>query len=220
MLFQLQPLPYPLSALEPHMSRETLEFHYGKHHKAYVDKLNSLVRGTPTESASLTEIVREAPRGKVFNNAAQVWNHTFFWESMTPAPNPPSERMSSILSDNFESVENFTQRFTDQATEIFGTGWAWLVQRDDGSLSIVPEEDAGNPIREGYQPLLACDVWEHAYYIDYRNERGKFLQAFWKVVNWSAVESRLQPEKAATADKSSGINGQQTRDEGGPSAEV
>lgn len=216
MRFQLPALPYPMGALEPHMSRETLEYHYGKHHKKYVDTLNGLVQGSRYDGASLTDIVRDAPRGKLFNNAAQVWNHTFFWESMTAKPKPPSERISGLLSDQFESVQAFTERFTAEAVEIFGTGWAWLAQRDDGSLVIVPEEDAGNPVREGYNPLLVCDVWEHAYYIDYRNERDKFLKAFWNVVDWDAVERRLQPEKSVSRPKT-GLADEAARGEGGGS---
>ena len=181
---ELPPLPYPKDALEPHMSRETLEFHHGKHHKAYVDKLNELIKGTEFETASLEDIVRRAD-GKLFNNAAQVWNHTFFWNCMTPkGSGKPSGPLAQAIDKSFGSFDDFKKKFGTAAAELFGTGWTWLVRRADGSLAIEPLEDANTPIKTGGRAVLTLDVWEHAYYIDYRNRRPDFVTAFWNVANW------------------------------------
>jgi len=184
MPYELPPLPYPKEALEPHMSRETLEYHHGKHHKAYVDKLNELVKGTPFENAALEDVVRRS-EGKIFNNAAQVWNHTFFWNCMSPkGGGKPSGKLAQAIDSSFGSFEDFKKKFSTEAVDVFGTGWAWLVKRDDGSLAIAPMEDADTPLKSGGRALLTLDVWEHAYYIDYRNRRPDFIAAFWNIVNW------------------------------------
>ena len=187
MPYELLPLPYPKEALEPHMSRETLEYHHGKHHKAYVDKLNELVKGTPFENAALEDVVRRS-EGKIFNNAAQVWNHTFFWNCMSPkGGGKPSGKLAQAIDSSFGSFEDFKKKFSTEAVDVFGTGWAWLVKRDDGSLAIAPMEDADTPLKSGGRALLTLDVWEHAYYIDYRNRRPDFIAAFWNIVNWDFV---------------------------------
>lgn len=181
---KLPPLPYPPDALQPHISRETMEFHHGKHHKTYVDKLNELIKGTEFENAALEDIVRRA-QGKVFNNAAQHWNHTFFWSCMAPkAGGKPAGALMKAIETSFGSFEQFKKKFSEEAAELFGTGWTWLVKRDDGSLVIQPMGDADTPVKSGGRALLTLDVWEHAYYIDYRNRRPDFIAAFWNVVNW------------------------------------
>jgi Fe-Mn family superoxide dismutase len=181
---QLPPLPYPKEALEPHISRETLEYHHGKHHKAYVDKLNELIKGGEFENAALEDIVRRA-EGKIFNNAAQHWNHSFFWNCLTPkSTGAPSGALMQAIDKSFGSFDEFKKKFGTAAEELFGTGWAWLVKRSDGSLAVEPLEDACNPLKTGTRALLTLDVWEHAYYIDYRNRRPDFVKAFWSVVNW------------------------------------
>ena len=184
MQHELPSLPYALDALEPHMSRETLEFHHGKHHKTYVDKLNELIKGSPFEKATLEEIVRRSD-GAIFNNAAQHWNHTFFWNCMAPkAGGKPSGPLLKAIESAFGSFDDFKEEFGTAAAELFGPGWAWLVKRDDGSLAIEPMEDADTPLASGGRAVLTLDVWEHAYYIDYRNSRPDFISAFWKIVNW------------------------------------
>ena len=192
MAFQLPDLPYSKDALAPHMSAETLEFHYGKHHKTYVDKLNSLVPGTPFENASLEEIIRKSDGG-IFNNAAQVWNHTFFWNCLSPqGGGAPTGAVQEAIDKSFGSFDAFKEKFTQAAINLFGSGWAWLVKNPDGSLSIEALSNAGNPLTKDQTPLLTCDVWEHAYYIDYRNARPKFLDGFWSLVNWEYVEKNLK----------------------------
>ena len=189
---QLPPLPYPMDALEPYISRETLEYHYGKHHKAYVDNLNKLVPGTEFEGKDLETIVRTAPAGPIFNNAAQVWNHTFYWSCMRPqGGGEPAGALAEAIRQAFGSFQAFRERFSQTAVGTFGSGWAWLVRRPDGSLDVVSTSNAGNPMTEGATPLLTCDVWEHAYYIDYRNQRPKYVENFWNLVNWDFVASRL-----------------------------
>lgn len=183
---ELSPLPYALDALAPHISRETLEFHHGKHHRAYVDKLNDLVAGTDFESWSLPELVRKAT-GPMFNNAAQAWNHEFYWNCLSPAGGQPAGELARALDGQFGSFERFAAQFKSAAAGKFGSGWTWLVRRTDGSLEIRNGADADNPLRWGQAPLLCCDVWEHAYYIDYRNERARYLEAFWRLVNWAFV---------------------------------
>jgi Fe-Mn family superoxide dismutase len=192
MSFELPPLPYALDALEPHISRETLEYHYGKHHRTYVDNLNKLVEGTPMARASLLEVVRSAS-GPVFNNAAQAWNHTFYFESLGPkGGGDPTGEVARAIASAFGSVETFREKFSEKAVSLFGSGWAWLVRRRDGSLDILQTSNADTPVRtDDAQPLLTCDVWEHAYYIDYRNARAKYVSSFWNTVDWKAVAKRF-----------------------------
>ena len=187
----LPPLPYARDALAPHISAETLDFHYGKHHQAYVNNLNGLIAGTEFATASLEEIVCRS-NGPLFNNAAQVWNHTFYWESLAPSGGSPTGRLAEALTATFGSLDEFRAAFNKVAMGTFGSGWAWLVQKPDGRLAIVSTSNAATPITGEDRPLLTCDVWEHAYYIDYRNARQAYLDAFWKVVNWAAVASRMQ----------------------------
>lgn len=192
MAIELPPLPYPIDALQPHISKETLEFHHGKHHKAYVDKTNELIAGTEFEKAALEDIVRRA-QGALFNQAAQVWNHTFYWHSLSPqGGGEPSGTAKAAIEQAFGSVDEFRKVFTAKAVGHFGSGWIWLVKQADGKLGITEGHDAGTPLTQsGMVPLLACDVWEHAYYIDYRNARPKYMESFWKVVNWSFIAKNL-----------------------------
>lgn len=192
MTHTLPPLPYAFDALEPHISRETMEFHHGKHHKAYVDKLNDLVRGKQFENMPLEEIIRRAD-GTIFNNAAQHWNHSFFWNCMAPnASRTPNERIGRAIEASFGSFDAFKEKFSTAAANLFGSGWTWLVKRDDGMLAIEPLNDADTPIRRGQRAILTLDVWEHAYYIDYRNRRPDFIKAFWNVVNWDFVAQNYE----------------------------
>lgn len=185
MTHELPALPYARNALEPHISAETLEFHYGKHHQTYVTNLNNLIPGTEYENLSLEEIVRKAPAGGVFNNAAQIWNHTFYWNSLSPnGGGEPTGALAEAIVKSFGSFEKFKEEFTKCAVTTFGSGWAWLVKNADGSLALVSTGNAGCPLTSGQPPLLTCDVWEHAYYIDYRNARPKYVEAFWSLVNW------------------------------------
>jgi superoxide dismutase, Fe-Mn family len=188
---KLPELPYPKEALAPNISAETLEYHYGKHHKTYVDNLNKLIPGTELENMSLEEIIKKASGG-VFNNAAQVWNHTFYWNCLSPkGGGEPSGAFTTTVNKNFGSFAQFKEKFTNVAVTLFGSGWAWLVENPDGSLVIEATSNAGNPLKDGKKPLLTCDVWEHAYYIDYRNARAKYVEAFWKLVNWDFIEKNL-----------------------------
>ena len=188
----LPELPYAKNALAPHISEETLEFHYGKHHATYVTKLNGFLPGTEFENASLEEIVKNASAGPVFNNAAQVWNHTFYWNSLSPnGGGEPGGDLAGAIEKSFGSVEEFKSKFTDSAVNNFGSGWTWLAKNPDGTLAIVNTSNAGNPLTEGVIPVLTCDVWEHAYYIDYRNLRPKYLEAFWNLVNWEFASANL-----------------------------
>ena len=188
---KLPELPFAKNALAPRISEETIEYHYGKHHAAYVANLNKLVQGTPYESMSLEEIVKKAPAGPLFNNAAQVWNHTFYWNCMAPpAGAEPSGALAEAIAKNFGSPAQFKDQFTKTAVTLFGSGWVWLVRNADGSLAVLATSNAGTPLREGKTPLLCCDVWEHAYYIDYRNRRPDYVAAFWKLIDWKAVERR------------------------------
>ncbi|HEY4556104.1 MAG TPA: Fe-Mn family superoxide dismutase [Lysobacter sp.] len=192
MAFELPPLPYDRTALEPHISGETLDYHHGKHHKTYVDNLNKMVEGTEFASMDLVEVIRKS-QGGMFNNAAQVWNHTFFWNCMAPnAGGAPSGALAEGIDKAFGSFDAFKEQFTDVALKTFGSGWAWLVQRPDGALALVSTSNANTPLTSEDTPLLTCDVWEHAYYIDYRNARAKFVEAFWNVVNWKFVASNLK----------------------------
>jgi len=191
MTIQLKPLPYPRDALAPHISAETIDYHYGKHHQAYVTNLNGLIKGTEFEDATLEEIVRRSS-GAIFNNAAQVWNHTFYWEGLGPkAGGAPKGRLADSIKSSFGSFEQFVDVFTKTAVGTFGSGWAWLVQAPGGTLATVSTSNAATPLTTDHRPLLTCDVWEHAYYIDYRNARPDYLAAFWKMVDWEAVAARL-----------------------------
>lgn len=187
MAFTLPPLPYEMNALEPHISKETLEYHYGKHHQAYVNNLNNLIAGTEFESASLEDIVRKSSGG-VFNNAAQVWNHTFYWNCLSPnGGGQPEGALADAINAKWGSYDAFKEEFNKQAAANFGSGWTWLVKKGDGSVDIVNTSNAGTPLTTTDIPLMTCDVWEHAYYVDYRNARPKYLENFWNLVNWKFV---------------------------------
>lgn len=191
MKFELPALPYALDALEPHLSKTTLEFHYGKHHQTYVTNLNNLVPGTEFEQSDLDTIVKRA-EGPIFNNGAQVWNHTFYFHTFSPkGGGVPEGKLAKAIEASFGSFDNFVKEFTAASVTLFGSGWAWLVQQADGTLSIVKESNAGNPMRVGHTPLLTCDVWEHAYYLDVQNRRPDYLSSFWKLIDWKVVESRM-----------------------------
>ncbi len=192
MAFELPPLPYAKDALAPRISAETIEYHYGKHHKTYVDNLNKLVPGTEYEDMSLEDIIRKATGG-VFNNAAQVWNHTFYWNCLSPnGGGEPTGDVADAINEAFGSFDVFREKFTDTAIKTFGSGWAWLVKTPEGKLDIVSTSNAGTPMTENRTALLTCDVWEHAYYIDYRNARPKYLEEFWGLVNWDFVNENLK----------------------------
>jgi Fe-Mn family superoxide dismutase len=180
----LPPLPYAYDALEPHISKETLEFHHDKHHQTYVTNLNNLIKGTEFENLSLEEIVKKSSGG-VFNNAAQVWNHTFYWNCMKPAGGgAPTGALADAINAKWTSFDKFKEEFTKQGLGNFGSGWTWLVKKADGSVDIVNTSNAGTPLTTGDTPLYTCDVWEHAYYVDYRNARAKYIENFWAVANW------------------------------------
>jgi len=190
MKHELMKLPYELDALEPQMSKETLEFHYGKHHQTYVTKLNGLIEGTKYETLSLEEIVKDS-EGGVFNNAAQVLNHDFFWNGLTPNGSDIPANVEAALVEAFDSVDGFKEEFTNAAINNFGSGWTWLVKNAEGKLEIVSTSNAATPVTSGLTPLLTCDVWEHAYYIDVRNARPAYLANFWALVNWNFVAENL-----------------------------
>ena len=191
MAFELPALPYEKNALEPHISSETLDFHYGKHHNTYVQKLNGLVEGTDLEGKSLEDIIKTSSGG-VFNNAAQIWNHTFYWNSLSPnGGGEPTGAVADAINAAFGSFEDFKAKFNDMAVNNFGSSWTWLVKKADGSLDIVNTSNAGTPITEGLTPLITVDLWEHAYYIDYRNVRPDYLKGFWALVNWEFANANL-----------------------------
>ena len=191
-VIQLPPLPFAKDALSPHISAETLEYHYGKHHQAYVNNLNQLIPGTKYENLPLEDIVRSS-EGKIFNNAAQVWNHTFYWNCLSPnAVGRPAGALLRSIEKRFESFEKFQKQFTESAVGLFGSGWVWLVQMPDGTLELRAASNAGTPLTTEEKPLLTCDVWEHAYYIDYRNARPKYVETFWKLANWEFVAKNLK----------------------------
>lgn len=193
MTFSLPPLPYNKSALSPHLSEETLDFHHGKHHQAYVTNLNKLVEGTPLAEKSLEEIIK-TQSGGIFNNAAQIWNHTFYWHSLAPkAGGNPHGKINDAINEVFGSFEAFKEQFSKAAAGQFGSGWAWLVQDpQNGRLHIETTANAGTPLTEGHTPILTCDVWEHAYYIDYRNARPKYIENWWNLVNWEFANQNLK----------------------------
>jgi Fe-Mn family superoxide dismutase len=189
MAFELPVLPYAKDALAPYISVETLEFHHGKHHQTYVTNLNNLVVGTEFEGASLEDVILKSSGG-IFNNAAQIWNHTFYWNSLTPnGAGKPAGALADAIDATFGSFDKFKEEFTKCAVTTFGSGWAWLVKNADGSLALVSTSNAGCPLTAGQTPLLTCDVWEHAYYIDFRNSRPNYLEAFWVLANWDFAAS-------------------------------
>ena len=184
---ELPDLPYAIDALEPHISAETLQFHHGKHHATYVDKLNGMLAGSEFESATLEDIIQGASGG-MFNNAAQIWNHSFYWNCLSPnGGGAPGLKLGEAIDQTFGSFEAFKDQFATAALGNFGSGWTWLVRNSAGGLEIVNTDDAENPMTQDHLPLLTCDVWEHAYYIDYRNKRPDYIAAFWQLVNWEFV---------------------------------
>ncbi len=196
MVFKLPELPYALDALAPHISKETLEYHYGKHHQTYVTNLNKLIEGTPFADKSLEQIIAES-QGGMFNNAAQVWNHTFYWHCLSPqGGGEPTGALADAIRETFGSFDAFKEQFTQTAITTFGSGWAWLVQDEAKALKIISTSNAGCPLTTGMTALLTCDVWEHAYYIDYRNARPDYLKAFWSLVNWEFVADHAADFKA------------------------
>ena len=199
MNFKLPKLPYAMDALEPHLSKNTLNFHYLKHHQKYVDMTNKLTEGTSYANLPLEEVIVETSRKKedqkIFNNAAQAWNHTFYWNSMTPEkPVKLNEKLLESIEESFASMESLEQQFKKEAAAIFGSGWMWLIKDEHGALDLMATKDGDTPFVHHKTPLLACDVWEHAYYLDYQNERPKYLDNFWKVINWKFVENNFQQE--------------------------
>ena len=192
MAIELPPLPYERNALEPHISAETLEYHYGKHHKTYVDNLNKMIEGTEFADMPLEEIVRKS-QGGMFNNSAQVWNHTFYWNCLSPnGGGEPTGKVAEAINKAFGDFASFKDEFTKLSVGTFGSGWGWLVQRPDGALALVSTSNANTPLTGEDTALLTCDVWEHAYYIDYRNARPKYLEAFWNLVNWDFVAANMK----------------------------
>ncbi|MBL4622289.1 MAG: superoxide dismutase [Fe] [Immundisolibacteraceae bacterium] len=191
MAHELPALPYALDALQPHISQETLEYHYGKHHQTYVTNLNKLLEGSDQASASLEEVIKNSSGG-LFNNAAQVFNHTFYWNCLSPnGGGEPTGAVADAINKAFGSFAEFKEKFSANAITTFGSGWGWLVQNSDGSIELASTTGAGCPLTSSQKPLLTCDVWEHAYYIDYRNARPKYLEAFWNLVNWEFVAANL-----------------------------
>ena len=190
MIHVMPTLPYSMEELAPLMSKETFDYHYGKHLQTYVNNLNSLIAGTPFEDMPLEEIILKSDGG-IFNNAAQTWNHTFFFQLMSPVETFMPDSLAEKLTEDFGSVEIFREEFLNAATKQFGSGWVWLVADESGKLSIRGTVNAGNPMTEGFKPLLVIDVWEHAYYIDYRNNRRGYIEAFWKLINWEKVAELL-----------------------------
>ena len=210
MIYTLPPLPYASDALEPQMSQETIEYHHGKHLQTYIDNLNNLIAGTSFENMPLEEIVVKAS-GPTFNNAAQVWNHTFFFESLTPEHRQMPLELKDYLIRDIGSVETFKEEFKKAATGLFGSGWVWLVQDGDGRLQIIQESNAGNPMKKGLKPLLTMDVWEHAYYIDYRNRRAEFVNRCWELFDWEKVVKRMH-EPSLKGAETTVIVAEATRD--------
>jgi Fe-Mn family superoxide dismutase len=191
MPIQFPPLPYESNSLEPSISKKTLEFHHGKHHKKYVEKLNELIKNSPLDEMDLLAIILESSASdqSIFNNAAQAWNHDFYWHCLTPGGHSAmGEEFKNKINESFGSLEEFKKQFEESAKKLFGSGWTWLVCDDDGKLTILNTKDADNPWVHDLNPLLTCDVWEHAYYLDYQNERGSYLKNFWNIVDWSFVE--------------------------------
>jgi len=190
MPFTLMPLPYDEGALEPYISAETVRYHYGKHHATYVSKLNTLLQGDALEGKPFEYIIKNA-EGAIFNNAAQVFNHDFYWHGLSPAPTTPSSELLEKIKHDFGSMEEFKKMFLDKAAALFGSGWVWLVYNEADALSIEAFSNADNPMRSNKTALLTCDVWEHAYYIDYRNVRAEYLENWWKLINWEFVSDNF-----------------------------
>lgn len=191
MAHQLPELPYAMDALQPHISKETLEYHYGKHHNAYVTKLNAAIEGTEHAEKSLEDIIKSSSGG-LFNNAAQVWNHTFYWNCLSPnGGGAATGAVADAINAKWGSFDKFKEEFSNSAATNFGSGWTWLVKDGSGNLEIVNTDDAGTPMTDGKTALLTCDVWEHAYYVDYRNARPDYINAFWNLVNWDFVNSNI-----------------------------
>lgn len=191
MSFELPKLLYALNALEPYISEKTLEYHYGKHHNAYVDKVNGMIQGTEFENADLETIIKKADGG-IFNNGAQVWNHTFYFEALSPkAQKTPTGALADAINETFGSFEEFKSDFAAAGAGLFGSGWVWLVKNDKGKLEILQGANAENPIRDGYTPIMTMDVWEHAYYLDTQNARPKYIENFFEVLDWNVVEKRF-----------------------------
>lgn len=191
MIHELPKLPYELDALAPVISKQTLEFHYGKHHQAYVNNLNNLIVGTKFENLDLENVIRESDGG-IFNNAAQIWNHTFYFNTFSPKPQlEPTGKLADMIVRDFGSMGEFKEKFNKAAATLFGAGWAWLVLDSNGKLEIQQESNAGTPLKKNLKPLITCDVWEHAYYLDYQNRRPDYINTIWSVLDWKVVESRL-----------------------------
>ena len=195
-MIELPKLPYKRGALGAYIGEETINVHYSKHHKGYVDNLNKLIEGTNYEDMELDEILKKAKSGPIFNNAAQTWNHTFYWNSMTPSPLDPKDELGEEIKRSFGGFEEFKKEFKDKATKVFGSGWCWLIltsrQRDKEYLAI---ETTPNADRPGGRPLLVCDVWEHAYYLDYQNDRGRYIEQFFRVANWQFVLDNMDAKE-------------------------
>jgi Fe-Mn family superoxide dismutase len=187
MKFELVNLPFEVDALEPVISARTIEFHYGKHHQTYINNLNKLIEGTEFANMSLDEIVKRSSGG-IFNNAAQTWNHNFYWANLrSPSNNQPQGSLANAINDAFVSFESFKEKFSTAAVSLFGSGWVWLVKDNNGKIEIIQESNAGNPLTKGLIPLLTFDVWEHAYYLDYQNRRADYINALWQIINWDNV---------------------------------
>jgi len=203
---QLPPLHYPINSLEPNISKETLKYHHGKHHRTYVEKLNELIAGTEFENLPLEEVVTKS-KGAIFNNAAQAWNHNFYWHSLTPdGGGEPHGELAQAIEQKFGSFGAFQEKFSAAATGVFGSGWAWLIAEADGTLTISTTSNAQTPLTNGVRPLLTCDVWEHAYYIDYRNSRPDYLKAFWALVNWEFAERNYQTKPSRHVRAGRGVS--------------
>jgi Fe-Mn family superoxide dismutase len=196
MPFQQPPLPFPMDGMKPFLSEEQIKYHYTKHHAAYFKNLNGLVEGKPEANMPLKELVIQAAAGPLFNNAAQAWNHSFYWDCMIPkGKGNPKGDLATGLTRDFGSVENFKKAMSEAAVKLFGSGWAWLAVNNNGNLEILSLSNADTPLKHGKEPLLTIDVWEHAYYVDYHNERPKYVDGFWNVVNWDFVEKTLAAAK-------------------------
>ncbi|MGC9373663.1 MAG: superoxide dismutase [Bacteroidales bacterium] len=190
MAFELPDLPYAYDALEPVISKQTLEFHHDKHHAAYVNNLNNLIKGTEFENADIVDIIMKS-KGGIFNNAAQVWNHTFYFDQFgKDKSSEPKGQLLDAINATYGSFDEFKEKFSSAAKTLFGSGWAWLVKKTNGSLDIVQTSNAANPLTEGLIPILTCDVWEHAYYLDYQNKRPDYIESFWKILDWDIISGR------------------------------
>jgi Fe-Mn family superoxide dismutase len=195
MTHSLPPLPYAEDALAPHISKETLSLHHGKHHATYVEKLNGLIEGTDFADSSLNEIVKNADGG-IFNNAAQAWNHAFYWHCLSPSGGgDPSGPVADAIARDFGDTSSLREQFSDALTTLFGSGWVWLAKSRDGKLSIESRSNAGNPLTDGMQPILTCDMWEHAYYVDYQNQKKQYVEAFWKLVSWEFAAENFERDE-------------------------